>query len=598
MLICVGYSLLIFWKYSDPIQRDIFTPLFLGAQLLVPSREDIQNGKLAEWMKRYGATVTHLTPAMGQILVGNATAEFPDLHHAFFVGDVLIKRDCKSLQRLACNVKIVNMYGTTETQRAVSYFEIPSFNDDSAFLNTLKDVIPAGRGMSDDVQLLVINRTNPFEICGIGEVGEIYVRAGGLAEGYLGQDELTERKFRLNWFVDPKQWINAGGVNTSVQKKPWMQYYLGPRDRLYRSGDLGRYMPTGGKLSYQIYYENSILMSSQDVECSGRADDQVKIRGFRIELGDIDTNLSKHPLIRENVTLVRRNKDEEKMLVSYVVPEMKIWSSWLQERGLQDEPEAQDLIGLLRRFRPLRDDAREYLKTKLPVYAVPSTIITLLAMPLNPNGKIDKPALPFPSLPELSAAMLPSESGSSSGLSDTEKTLATIWAELLHIENHTIGSEQSFFDLGGNSLKGNEMVFKVRKTLRVEVSMSAIFRSPTLKDFALFIDRLRNVDVAHPNLLREYVADGTTTGSVRFDEDYAADAKRLLQELPSSFTTNGELDVSRASTVFLTGATGFLGAFILRELLSRGEHLNVVLLVRAKSDSIAMSRILDTCRVR
>lgn len=111
----------------DPIQRDIFTPLFLGAQLLVPAKEDIQNEKLAEWMKNYGATVTHLTPAMGQILVGGASAQFPNLHHAFFVGDILIKRDCRSLQGLAPNVAIVNMYGTTESKMfpsvAASYLQ-------------------------------------------------------------------------------------------------------------------------------------------------------------------------------------------------------------------------------------------------------------------------------------------------------------------------------------------------------------------------------------------------------------------------------------------------------------------------------------------
>jgi len=232
----------------DPIQRDIFTPLFLGAQLLVPSRDDIQNEKLAEWMQTYGATITHLTPAMGQILVGNAIAEFPQLHHAFFVGDILIKRDCKSLQRLAPNVRVVNMYGTTETQRAVSYYEIPSFNDDSTYLDNMKDVIPAGKGMSEDVQLLVINRADPTKVCGIGEIGEIYVRAGGLAEGYLGLPELTNKKFVLNWFIDAQKWIMEDNEKVATsEKEPWREHYKGPRDRLYRSGDLGRYTPSGGE---------------------------------------------------------------------------------------------------------------------------------------------------------------------------------------------------------------------------------------------------------------------------------------------------------------------------------------------------------------
>lgn len=112
----------------DPIQRDIFTPLFLGAQLLVPAREDIQNERPAEWMRDYGATVIHLTPAMGQILVGGASAQFPTLCHAFFVGDILIKRDCRSLQASAPNVNILNMYGTTENCYALLFIFLPALD--------------------------------------------------------------------------------------------------------------------------------------------------------------------------------------------------------------------------------------------------------------------------------------------------------------------------------------------------------------------------------------------------------------------------------------------------------------------------------------
>ena len=85
----------------------------MSARLLIPAKEDIQHTRLAEWMQTYGATVTHLTPAMGQILVGGASAEFPSLRNAFFVGDQLIKRDCRLLQQLAPNCNIINMYGTT-----------------------------------------------------------------------------------------------------------------------------------------------------------------------------------------------------------------------------------------------------------------------------------------------------------------------------------------------------------------------------------------------------------------------------------------------------------------------------------------------------
>jgi len=245
----------------DPIQRDIFTPLFLGAHIMVPSREHIGHRLLAEWMRDERVTVTHLTPAMGQILVGEALdVGVPSLHHAFFVGDILIKRDCRALQAVAENCYIVNMYGTTETNRAVSYYEIPSRRVDPNYLETrlAGNAIPAGKGMMD-VQLLVVDRDDPARpMCPVGKVGEIYVRAGGLAEGYLANAELTEKKFVPNWFVDNQRWVEEDARRAGEgEMEPWRRFYKGPRDRLYRSGDLGVYIESG------------------DVECVGRADDQV-----------------------------------------------------------------------------------------------------------------------------------------------------------------------------------------------------------------------------------------------------------------------------------------------------------------------------------
>ena len=179
---------------------------------------------------------------MGQLLSTEATRRIPSLRNAFFVGDILTKRDCLRLQSLASNVRIINMYGTTETQRAVSYFPIPPLSSDPVFLNGQKDVIPAGRGMKD-VQLLVINRIDRDSLCGIGEIGELYVRAAGLAEGYLKLPDLTEQKFVKNWMGST---VNSG---PEPQNLPWTPFYLGPRDRLYRTGDLGRYLPNGDGIS-------------------------------------------------------------------------------------------------------------------------------------------------------------------------------------------------------------------------------------------------------------------------------------------------------------------------------------------------------------
>ncbi|KAJ5595293.1 uncharacterized protein N7459_001501 [Penicillium hispanicum] len=564
----------------DPIQRDIFTPLFLGAQLLVPAKEDIQNEKLAEWMQNYGATVTHLTPAMGQILVGGASAQFPALHHAFFVGDILIKRDCRSLQGLAPNVNIVNMYGTTETQRAVSYYEIPSYSSQESFLEKTKDVIPAGRGMLD-VQMLVVNRYDPTRICAIGEVGEIYVRAAGLAEGYLGSADLNAKKFLTNWFVKPEVWIEKDKVESENANAPWREFYFGPRDRLYRSGDLGRYTPSG------------------DVECSGRADDQVKIRGFRIELGEIDTHLSRHPMVRENVTLVRRDKFEEPTLVSYFVPHMDKWSQWLESKGLQDDNSAEGMVGMLRRFRPLRDDAREHLRSKLPTYAVPTVIIPLKRMPLNPNGKIDKPALPFPDTAELSAAAPRRRSSVMQALSETEQALAQIWAKLIpNVTARMIGPDESFFDLGGHSILAQQMFFDLRRKWRgIDISMSAIFRSPTLKGFASEIDRLLDIESFATSDDPSHAAGATAPAIDKPDDEYSKDARQLATELPKTFPTRTDAMLSSEPIIFLTGATGFLGAHILRDLLTRqSPSAKIVALVRAKSEEQAIERVRSTCR--
>lgn len=331
----------------------MFTPLFLGAELHVPTAEDIGTpGRLAEWMANCQVTVTHLTPAMGQLLSAQATRQIPSLQNAFFVGDLLTKRDCLRLQALATNVRIINMYGTTETQRAVSYFAIPPVSEDYTFLSTQKDIIPAGEGMID-VQLLVVNRNDRNVPCAVGEVGEIYVRSGGLAEGYL-DPEASKEKFVDNWFSE-----NGPPRKDTILHPPQgfagpqSFYWKGIRDRMYRSGDLGRYLPHG------------------IVECTGRADDQVKIRGFRIELGEIDTHLSQHPLVRENVTLVRRDKDEEKILVSYFVPldgaDLAHYASEITDAE-DDKSPIQDM----RRYRRLIKDIRQHLKMKLPSYSIPS----------------------------------------------------------------------------------------------------------------------------------------------------------------------------------------------------------------------------------
>ena len=564
----------------DPIQRDIFTPLFLGAQLLVPAKEDIQHEQLAVWMKEYQPTVTHLTPAMLQVLVGGSFAHFPSLRCAFLVGDILTKRDCLLLQTLARNVKIINMLGTTETQRAVSYFEIPSREQSPDFLTSLKDTIPAGRGMLN-VQLIVVDRQDKTRRCDVGEPGEIYFRAAGLAERYLGNDELNKEKFVDNWF-GTRSWQDEYQV--SIKGKPvpdWASLYRGPRDRLYRTGDVGQYLPSG------------------DVECTGRVDDQVKIRGFRIELGDINSSLSRHKLVRDSVTLVRRNKDEEPRLITYLVPEFNAWSAWLAQQGLEDVPSDDSMVGMLRRFRPLQNALREDLKTRFKAHEIPTHFIPLLKLPLNPNGKVDKPALPFPDVAEITKAH-DIDSRIWETLSNEEQRMACIWAELISgYEARMIPPTASFFDLGGHSILAQQMLLKVKRQFPgSRPTMTTLFENSTLAGFTKSVEKIGRVgngtSLANRSSL---LANGTIKPSQPAQDEYSQDARRLAAEsLPQSFRTWKSSDQSGSPTVFLTGASGYLGAFLLQDLLTRvNPEVRVIAHVRAESSASALQRLQQTC---
>jgi L-aminoadipate-semialdehyde dehydrogenase len=323
-------------------------------------------------------------------------------------------------------------------------------------------------------------------------------------------------------------------------------------------------------------------MPTGDVECVGRADDQVKIRGFRIELGEIDKYLSDHEMVLDNVTLVRRNKDEEQTLVSYIVPDMRRWAEWLKENNVKDDTSGEGIQGRLRRFWPLGDDIKKYLRSKLPSYAIPEVIIPLEKFPLNPNGKKDKPALPFPDASQLAAAR---PQGDLTELSETEKEVASIWGSLIHsIDERTLSPDDSFFDIGGHSILAQQMLFKVnRKWPGLNINMSVIFQNPTLKGFAAHIQRR--------------TTNGESNDQVDAEIDYAADAKSLLNIFPASFpSADTKLTPSTPITVFLTGATGFLGAYILRDLLTRkSPAIKVIAHVRAIDPSAALKRVTQTC---
>ncbi|HEU0016458.1 MAG TPA: amino acid adenylation domain-containing protein [Longimicrobium sp.] len=222
-----------------------------------------------------------------------------------------------------------------------------------------------------------------------------------------------------------------------------------PGARLYRSGDRARMREDG------------------EVEFLGRLDEQVKVGGFRVEPGEVEAVLAEHPSVAQ-AAVVAREYDAGMRLVGYVVPR---GAAALDETAL-----------------------RRWLRERLPGYMVPSAVVALAEMPLTAHAKVDRRALPAP------AALAPVEPGYAAPRTPTQEALAEVWAEVLG--RPRVGEEDDFFDLGGHSLLGMQVLSRVRQRLGVELPVRAVFEAPTLAALAARIDAAREqaVLVPHPPL--------------------------------------------------------------------------------------------------
>ena len=250
----------------------------------------------------------------------------------------------------------------------------------------------------------------------IGAPGEVCIGGAGVARGYLGRPELTAERF-IN---DPFS-AETGG-------------------RLYRTGDLGRWRSDG------------------TIDYLGRNDRQVKIRGFRIELGEIEAQLAKHAEVKNVIAIMREDVPGEKRLVAYVVPET-----------------SDDMETAVR-----AETLRAHLRTVLPEYMVPNAIALLDRMPLTPNGKLDRRALPAPELEAYVGRQYQPPQGA------TEEIVAGIWRELMSLER--VGRQDNFFVLGGHSLMAVEMIERLRRA-GLFAKVRRVFEAPTLAEFASTLTR-------------------------------------------------------------------------------------------------------------
>ena len=206
--------------------------------------------------------------------------------------------------------------------------------------------------------------------------------------------------------------------------------------RLYKTGDLVRYLPDG------------------NIEYLGRIDDQVKVRGFRIEPGEIEAVLREHAGVQQAVVVAREDVPGDKRLVAYVVPNLG--------------------------FMLTTSELHRFLKSKLPDYMIPYAFISLDRLPITPNGKLDRKALPAPEQgrPELAESFVAARN-------PTEEALAQIWAKVLRLER--VGVRDNFFELGGHSLLATQVLSRIRRAFAIEIPLRSLFDSPTVEELALQI---------------------------------------------------------------------------------------------------------------
>ncbi len=362
--------------------------------------------------------------------------------------------------------KLVNGYGPTEASIAVTFWAF----DGTEYIKEEINEVPIGRPIANMRTYILDQHRQPVPI---GVPGELHIAGIGLARGYLNQPELTAEKF-----IDVE--------------------LLGKTERVYKTGDLCRWLPDG------------------NIEFLGRIDTQVKIRGFRIECGEVENALSAHPGIREAV-VDARGEGVDRQLVAWVVAES------------DNQP-------------ALRDELRAHLRGLLPDWMVPAGFVFLKALPLTPSGKIDRRALPDPD-----ADALGTEAHYAAPRDPVEETLCGIFAQVLGVSR--VGIQDGFFALGGHSLLATRVVSQVREHLAVELPLRTLFEYPTPAGLARAIAELSGSETLPPVVA--IPRDGPLAASFAQERLWVLDrlegSENVTYSIPFAVRLRGALEVSALS---------------------------------------------------
>jgi amino acid adenylation domain-containing protein len=400
------------FSFSSSI-RQLLLPLAQGAKVVITSNQDNQNlSNLLQLIKTESITVFDTVGSVWNYLLINLSeidrAEQiqlidSQLRLLIFSGGLLTAQLLDRVrQRFPQPPEIINIYGQTETIGVCAYPVPSDFHASTGY-------IPVGSAYRHHQLYLLDDRLQPVAT---GATGELHVAGLSLSRGYLNHPQLTDRKFITNPFSTDHHQL------------------------LYKTGDLGRYLPDG------------------NLEIVGRQDFQVKIRGMRVEIEEIETVLMEHPEIRQAAVIGKKDRAGEQIIVAYIVANH--WKT-LSPKQLQLKI----------------DDVRSFLKTKLTDYMMPSAIEVLEALPLTPNNKIDRRSLPEPSRQNLPVTA-PHDA--------LELQLIKIWEQILDVQQ--IGIDDDFFDLGGHSLIALHLFAEIERIWKKRLLLSVLFESPTIAKLA------------------------------------------------------------------------------------------------------------------
>ncbi|MCC9018867.1 non-ribosomal peptide synthetase [Flavobacterium lipolyticum] len=379
---------------------DIFMPLLNGAKLVISEKNiflDLQ--KFNELIITKNISCFFITTALFNVIVEAELPALGQIKCILFGGEQVSVKHVKRFKDLYPAVSLRHVYGPTENTTFSTFYEINAISDNPK-------TIPIGCSITNSTSYILDAKN---KLVPIGVPGEICLGGEGIAEGYLNRPDLTETKFVPHPFID--------GLS------------------IYKTGDTGKWLSSG------------------DIEFIGRKDDQIKIRGHRIELGEIENALLTIDAIDDAIVIARKNKNDEKEIVAYMVSGVTLSAS----------------------------DLRNELKKKLAIYMLPSYFVQLDQFVLNSNGKVNKKLLPDPE-----TVCLSTTSDYVAPRNGKEELLVSIWTAVL--QKTTVSVTDNFFELGGHSLKAARLIEEYRRAFNVKLTLETIFLHPILEDHVQLIE--------------------------------------------------------------------------------------------------------------